>query len=207
MIHQQTALMNEPPQSGARFFEKGIRIAAGVTVQRSPETLYRVWHDFTDIPRFVDALQEVTYLSPTVTKWVVNGPRGSFYSWTAAIINDEPNRLIAWRSGIDAAVENAGSISFRQLPYYRGTEVRAVVEYVPPLGAVGNAMVASSENSPSRMLHMAMFRFRQLMETGELATALGQPAGSNSARSDRPGEEARKVDPNVQDIARVEETQ
>jgi len=187
-----------------RFYEKGERIAAGVTVQRPAHDLYAAWHSFEELPRFIDDLKSVTR-DGNALRWRVNGPGGREFTWTARIINERPDEFIAWRTDEDAdGVQNAGSIWFHELPYSRGTEVRVVIEYLPPGGAAGNFLAGMSTSKPQVLLKRGLFRFRQLMESGEIATSTGQPVGDNSSREDRIGEEERKVDTNVRDIARTE---
>ncbi len=187
-----------------RFYEDGERIAAGVTVQRCAHDLYAAWHGFEQLPRFIDDLISVTRNGESLD-WRVRGPGGREYAWTAKIINERKDEFIAWRTDEDASgVQNAGSIWFHELPYCRGTEVRVVIEYLPPGGAAGNAIAGMSSSKPHTLLKRGLFRFRQLMEAGEIATSTGQPVGDNSSRKDRIGEEERKVDRNVRDIARTE---
>jgi uncharacterized membrane protein len=197
--------MKHNDKLATKFFEHGVRMTAGVTIQRSASDLYAVWRNFKDLPRFIDDLQSVTMADPHRTHWSVKGPGGRIYEWDARIINDEPNRRIVWRTDDRTSVPNAGSVTFHELPFHRGTEVKAVVEYLPPAGSTGDSIAKLLGADPATLLRRAMFRFRQLMESGEVATAHGQPAGANSRRSDRPGESPRKTDSDLNDIAQVEE--
>ncbi|MDX2116147.1 MAG: SRPBCC family protein [Planctomycetota bacterium] len=187
---------------GKRFFENGKRATAAVTIQRSAEELYAVWCRFEDLPRFIDDLESVTRTGEELL-WKVKGPGGRSYSWNARIINDEPGRMLAWRTD-DEGVPNAGSIRFEEQPFRRGTEVHVVVEYLPPGGTVGDVFAKAVGKSPEGMLQRGLFQFRQMMETGEVATSHGQPVGANARRTDRPGEGERATDTDLQDIARKE---
>lgn len=102
-------------------------------------------------------------------------------------------------SGVE--VPNAGSVTFRELPWGRGTEVKSTLEYLPPGGSVGESFAKFFGSDPQRLLQKAMFQFRQLMEAGEIAISSGQPVGENSRRHDRPGEEPRKTDSDVTELA------
>lgn len=187
-----------------RFYEDGVRLVAGVTVQRSAHDLYAAWRRFEDLRRFIDDLEDVTRTEDGI-EWTAKGPGGRSYSWTAHIINERADEFIAWRTDANRdGIQNAGSIWFNELPYCRGTEVRVVVEYLPPGGATGRAVASLSGTSPQTLLKRGLFRFRQLMESGEIATSTGQPVGENSRRTDRVGEEERKTDTDVRDIARGE---
>jgi uncharacterized membrane protein len=174
--------MAQNDETATRFFEKGVRIAAGVTIQRRAVDLFQAWHTFEALPRFIDDLQSVRRTGNGL-EWTVKGPGGGEYSWTATIIHEKPSELIAWRSS-DDGVLNAGSIRFRELPYCRGTEVRAVIEYVPPGGSIGSTISKAAGDKPEIMLRRALLRFRQLMESGEVATTVGQPVGAGRDQSD-----------------------
>lgn len=187
-----------------RFHEKGVRISAAVTIQQPAPKLYNVWREFTQLPRFIEDLESVTRTGSEQTQWTVRGPADRPYSWNARIINDEPHHRLAWETDADAAVPNAGSITFNELPFQRGTEVKAVVNYIPPAGSAGNAAAKLLGKDPKVLLQRALFQFRQLMETGEIATSSGQPAGANSRRSDRPGESPRRTDSDLHDIPQAE---
>lgn len=186
---------------GTQFFERGVRATGAVTIQRSAADLYQVWHEFTELPRFIDELERVERTDERTTEWHVKHPSGSRYSWKAEIINDVPGRVIAWRTTEGADVASAGSVTFRELPYSRGTEVKAIMEYLPPAGSVGDAISKALGGDPKLLLRRGLFRFRQLMETGEIATSTGQPVGANKSRSDRPGEEPRRTDTELRDLA------
>jgi uncharacterized membrane protein len=95
-------------------------------------------------------------------------------SWDAEIINDEPNRLIAWRSLEGATVDNAGSIRFVPTPD-RGTEVRVVLDYIPPAGKLGAGVAWMFGRGASSEIKEDLRRFKALMETGEVPTTEGQP--------------------------------
>ena len=60
----------------------------------------------------------------------------------------------------------------------RGTEVKVVLEYQPPEGALTDAIAKLLSESPQEQIGDELNRFKQLMETGEIATTQGQPQGS-----------------------------
>jgi uncharacterized membrane protein len=84
-------------------------------------------------------LESVAVVDDKRSHWVAKAPAiaGGKVEWDAEIINDEPNALIAWRSLENADVDNAGSVRFVPAPGDRGTEVKVVIDYIPPAGRVG----------------------------------------------------------------------
>ena len=110
--------------------------------------------------------------------WTVKAPAGTTVEWDAEIINDEPNSLIAWRSLGNANVDNAGSVRFVPGPEGRGTEVRVVIDYIPPAGVVGKWVASLFGKNPASQIREDLRRFKRVMETGEVPTIDGQPVGS-----------------------------
>lgn len=186
-----------------RFFEKGVHVTAVTLVQRSAIDLYRSWREFEHLPRFVEDLVRVEIIDDKTSRWTAeaafNG--ATTLQWTAELINDRPGEIIAWRTTRGSEVEVAGSVRFRDLPSRRGAEVRIVLEYVPPVGRIADTIAKAFLGDAKSRVRAALHRFRQVMETGEIAVAQGQPAGQNRWRADRPGEERRKTDADVRDIA------
>ena len=165
------------PHLARQLSERGERVIACVTVQRSARDLYEAWCSI-DLARMVDEIEQIEPLGEGWTRWKVRGPGDKFFAWEAQIIRDKPGESLAWRSA-HADVKHAGSIRFRELPFHRGTEVRVVLNYVPPGGRAGSGIAKMMEADPGRIMQTALARFRQLMETGEIATTTGQPVGGS----------------------------
>jgi uncharacterized membrane protein len=148
----------------------GIRAEKEVTVEKSPEELYQFWHNFENLPQFMEHLESVTVTGPTTSHWVAKAPLGNKVEWDAEIINDIPNELIAWRSQEDADVPNAGSIRFKPSSMGTGTDVHVELQYNPPAGVVGAAVAKLFGEEPSMQIEDDLNRFKQFMETGAVTT-------------------------------------
>jgi uncharacterized membrane protein len=161
--------------------DKAIRVEKTVTIQnQSPETLYRFWHDFANLPTFMKHLKSVTPLSSTRSHWVANAPLGNSIEWNADIITDQENKLIAWTSVEGSDVDNSGFVRFSPTPAGRGTEVKVVLEYSPPGGALTAVFAKLFGEEPEQQIGDDIHRFKMLMEAGEIATAEGQSSGRQS---------------------------
>jgi uncharacterized membrane protein len=150
-----------------------------VTVQCAPERLYEEWRDLTRWPDLVPIVQSVTMLGGGRSHWVVRGPAGILIEWDAAIVADEPGRLISWRATDEADVDNAGSVRFAPAPGDRGTEIKVLLTYAPPAGLIGAAAAAVLGTGADRQVREGLRRFKQRMEAREIA--VGGPT-----RSDQP---------------------
>lgn len=159
------------------FFDHGIHVEASVTVHKPANELFRFWRNFENLPRFMRHLESVACMSEHTSHWTAKAPAGSNVEWNAQIINEEENRLIAWRSLEGADVDNAGSVRFIPLPDGRGTEVRVVLDYIPPAGSIGYAVAKLFGEEPQQQISEDLSRFKQIAEAGEIATTEGQPTG------------------------------
>ena len=167
----------DAPAEPHEYFNRGIHVVETVTVNRTPWELFAFWRDFTNLPRIMRNLESVTCRDGTRSHWVAKGPAGARVEWDAEIINEEPNALIAWRSLGNAEVDNAGSVRFVPAGD-RGTEVKVVIDYIPPAGRVGAAVAKLFGSDPAAEIREDLRNFKRIMETGEVPTTQGQPGGT-----------------------------
>jgi uncharacterized membrane protein len=161
--------------SEATGLNKAVKVEKTVTIaNKSPEELYNFWHDFENLPTFMKHLKSVTVQDVRRSHWVASAPLGQTVEWDADIINDLPNQLIAWASIEGAEVDNSGFVRF-QSAGDRGTEVKVVLEYNIPGGALTAAVAKLFGEEPEQQIGDELNRFKQLMEAGEIASTEGQP--------------------------------
>jgi uncharacterized membrane protein len=160
--------------------KRGIKVEKSITVNKSPAELYRFWRNFENLPRFMDHLESVHVTGDKRSHWVAKAPAGSSVQWDAEIYNEKENELIAWRSLEGADVDSAGSVHFQAAPGGRGTEVKVVLKYDPPGGAIGAAIAKLFGEEPSQQIEEDLRRFKQVMETGETSTTTGQSSGRSA---------------------------
>lgn len=175
-LHISTA--NNDPAPPEAYNERGIHVEESLTVNRFPWDLYQFWRNFENLPRFMHHVRTVEVKDDQKSHWVIRGPMGLTVGWDAEIINDEPNSLIAWRSLSHATVDNSGSVRFVPGPEGRGTEVRVVIDYIPPAGQLGRWASALFGADPASKIREDLRRFKQVMEAGEIPTTRGQPRGN-----------------------------
>ena len=167
----------QSPAQPKDYFDRGIHVEVTVTIGRPTDELFRFWRDFGNLPAFMRHLQSVRVDGPTRSHWVAKAPAGLTVEWDAEIIHEEPGRLIAWRSLANADVDNSGSVRFIDRDDGRGTEVRVVIEYIPPAGRLGSWVASLFGEEPEMQVRQDLRRFKQLMETGEVARTEDQPSG------------------------------
>lgn len=153
------------------------RVEHSVTINHPRADLYRFWRNLENLPRIMRHLESVTVLSPERSHWKAKAPAGHSVEWDAVIINEVENELIAWKSVDEAEVPNAGSVRFGDATGGRGTVVRVVLEYAPPAGKLGATIARLLGEEPDVQVREDLRRFKQMLETGEVATTEGQSSG------------------------------
>ncbi|KRB81534.1 cyclase [Sphingomonas sp. Root710] len=146
-------------------------IGRTVTINRPRAELYAYWRDFAKLPSFMDNVVRVDVVDDARSHWVVKAPGGKTVEWDAVITEEREGETIAWASTEGADVPNSGRIDFRDAPGGRGTVVTATIVYDPPAGVVGKLIAKMFQREPAIQARRDLRRFKQLMETGEIATA------------------------------------
>ena len=142
-----------------------------VTINRPRQEIYDFWRDFSNLPHVMDNVVSIEKLDDRRSHWTVKAPGGGTVSWTSLVTDDRPGELIAWTSEEDADVPNSGRIEFRDAPGDRGTWVTATILYDPPAGIIGKVIAKMFQREPHIQARRDLRRLKQLMETGEIATA------------------------------------
>ena len=159
---------------------RGTAVEEVVTINATADRLFTFWRKLDQLPRFMDHLVSVHQVDERLSHWVAKAPGRRTVEWDAEIINEVPGELIGWRTLDGADVISAGSVRFTAATGNRGTEVRVRLQYDPPAGKVGATVAWLLGHEPSQTIREDLRRFKQLIETGEIATTAGQPRGKQS---------------------------
>jgi uncharacterized membrane protein len=157
-----------------------LQLQASVTVQHSPQEVYRFWRDFENLPTFMLHLRSVTEDGGGRSHWEANAPLRRSVSWDAQLTGDEPGRRISWKSLPGSRVDNAGTVHFAAAPGDRGTEVKVVLHYDVPGGRAGRLVAKLLGEEPEQQVRDDLRRFKQVMETGRVVRSDGLPSGADA---------------------------
>jgi uncharacterized membrane protein len=161
-VESATATLIEP---------KGDSISGrAVTINRPVAELFAFWRDFSNLATFMENVERIDVLDDRRSHWVVKGPGGKSVEWDSVVTEEQPDQFIAWASEDGADVPNSGRIDFRDAGA-RGTVVTVTVVYDPPAGAIGKLIAKMFQREPAIQARRDLRRFKQLMETGEIATS------------------------------------
>lgn len=156
---------------------QAIKVEKTVTIDKPASELYHFWHNLENLPTFMKHLKSVKVYDAKRSHWIASGPLGTSVEWDADIIEDRENEFISWASVEGADIDNSGFVRFKKAPADRGTEVKVVMEYNPPGGALTATFAKLFGEEPEQQIGDELRRFKMLMEAGEIATNEGQPRG------------------------------
>ncbi len=145
-------------------------VARAVTINRPVAEVFAYFRDFTNLPTFMENVERIDILDSVRSHWVVKAPAGKTVEWDAVVTQETQDSVIAWASEPGADVANSGRVEFREAGT-RGTVVTATIAYDPPAGVFGKLIAKMFQREPAIQARRDLRRFKQLMETGEIATA------------------------------------
>jgi uncharacterized membrane protein len=149
-------------------------------ISKTPQECYEFWRKRTNAPVFMRHIESVSEIDEKTSRWVAKLPGGKRVEWESRITDDVPGKRLAWHSLHQSPLVHAGAVSFDPAPGGRGTVVRVVFHYRAPATPGGTAAARALSFGPAFEITEDLRRFKQLLETGEIATTRGQPAGRRS---------------------------
>jgi uncharacterized membrane protein len=142
----------------------GVRVEESVTIRKSPHEVYSFWRNYANLPKFMGMVERVDDKGGGKSHWVGRGPLGVALTWDAETVQDEPGRLIAWRSVPGSDLGTAGSVHFDPVP--GGCTVRVNVKFDPPGGKLANAVGKLIGQDPATQTRADLQTLKQLLEGG-----------------------------------------
>jgi len=169
--------VEESPGTRKSLPGKGVQVSRSVTIERPAQELYRFWRDVEKAPLYMLNLESVTVTDNTHSHWIAHMPGGKTVEWDAEITQDQPGRLIAWRTVGKSLMGHQGQIRFEPAGHERGTVVTTEIDFPVFGGSLGSLLGKMFAHVPEQIAHENLRRFKALMEAGEIATIKGQPRG------------------------------
>jgi uncharacterized membrane protein len=146
--------------------DRGVHVYESITINRPASELFRFWRDFSNLPRFMEHLDDVRVISPVRSIWTAKAPVGMRVKWEADVINEIEGELIGWQSTDNADVATAGSVRF--IPSDNGTEIVVHLQYEPPAGKLGSMVASMFGEEPSQQIRSDLRRLKMMLETGDV---------------------------------------
>ncbi len=185
LCHNEQSVQSRMNSADPGTAPGALRVKRSIIVNRPREEIYQLWRNFTDLPRFLQHVVSVRELADRRWHWTVQGPGGLQVEWDAELTEERPHERLAWRSLPGADVDHAGAVQFDHAPGGRGTIMRVEFTYRALAGKAGAAVAGLLGQSPQKQVGTDLLRFKQFIETGEVARTEGQPAGRARSTSRR----------------------
>jgi uncharacterized membrane protein len=159
----------------------GIVLHSAVTVDASRENVFRRWREFAQHPKFSSRVEAAEATAEGRTRWTFRVPLIGDRQWETETVQEAPGERLAWRTVPGSEIHQHGVAEFLPAPGGRGTEVHVTVLIRPPLGPLGRVVGRMVRRIPKEWLETELLRFKQWIETGEVADVEGQPSGEHSS--------------------------
>jgi uncharacterized membrane protein len=155
---------------------RAVDIQKTLYIEAPVDQVYTFWSLYENFPLFMSHVREVEDLGNGRSHWSVSGPGGVPIEWNAALTQQTPNEVIAWRSEAGSMLENAGIIRF--VPIGSGTRVDLRVCYHPPAGGAGQAVAELLGSDPRVKLNEDLGRMKALLEAMTRSESDDKESGS-----------------------------
>jgi uncharacterized membrane protein len=133
-------------------------IQKSIDVQVPVHTAYNQWTQFESFPSFMEGVQEVRQLSDTRTHWKTK-IAGATREFDAEIVNQEPDRRIAWRSV--EGPNQGGEVTFQPEGTDR-TRVALSMDFTP---SDKTEKIGDATNMVERRVEGDLKRFKEFIES------------------------------------------
>jgi uncharacterized membrane protein len=136
---------------------RGSSVTETITVDVPVRTAYDQWTQFEEFPSFMDSVHEVRQLDDKRLHWKAD-VFGKTVEWDAEIVEQVPDRRIAWRS--TTGKPNSGTVRFESLSASR-TRIVLGMSYTPEgiVETVGDMLGAVRTEARGNLQ-----RFKQMIE-------------------------------------------
>ena len=150
-----------------------------VLIARPRHELYAFWRDFSNLPKFMEKVRQVTEVDSLSSIWTVAESGGNSADWEFLVTDDETDRLIAWSASGHTPVKYSGRVEFKDAPSpgvsgsAPATEVTATLRYEAPSGLIESLILRmagtpGTADDPTAQTRSDLLRFKELMEGGRL---------------------------------------
>ena len=148
------------------------------TINATPEQVYKVYARPELLPAWQEGVVSVTPTGENTLHWVMEDPgTGAQVEFESEIVEAVPGVRHVSRITTGPFESTTETITFTVSPTGRGTVATIVGDYKVPSGLFGNAVAAVASRSPEQITIENLRHLKQLIESTEIPSVEGQPAG------------------------------
>jgi len=155
---------------------------ARILIRRERAEVYAYWRDFTNLPRFVERVKNVSEVDALSSIWTVLESQGRLADWEFIVTDDERGRLIAWSTSGHTPIRLAGRVEFEDAAA-GATQLTLHIESAPPPPAGVLEQLLSREPAPVPEIFVPadLERLKRRLEAGEPVRVPGSSAAADRA--------------------------
>ncbi len=142
-----------------------IRVDKSIAIARGAEDIYRHLRELGNLPEIFKHLKSVSSLDGKRSRWTARMPAGADLSWETELVEERPNRKLAWRSSEESEIISEGALVLDPLAGGR-TQLGVHLEYALPPGKTGRIFARLFGKHPDRLVDEELHRFKSRMESG-----------------------------------------
>lgn len=141
-----------------------INMSIQMTIDKPVSIVYRFWRDLENLPLFMEHLESVEVVDEETSEWKIKIPGNlGHLSWKAAIIKEEEDKEISWRSFSDSLIHNIGKVQFYDNGI-SGTKIQVTISYQAPLGEIGETAAKVLNPIFENLIEKDIQRFKEYIE-------------------------------------------
>ena len=148
------------------------------TINATPEQVYQVYARAELLPAWQEGVVSVTSTGEKMLHWVMEDPGSSKQiEFDSEILEAVPGVRHVSRIVNGPFESTTDTITFESNAYGRGTLATLITDFKVPGGIIANAVAAVASRSPEQLTIENLRHLKQLIESTEIPSVEGQPAG------------------------------
>jgi uncharacterized membrane protein len=148
------------------------------TINATPEQVYQVYSRPELLPAWQEGVVSVTSTGGNTLHWVMQDPGSDKQiEFDSEIMEAVPGVRHVSRITNGPFESTTDTITFEANAHGRGTVTTLVTDFQVPGGVIGNAIAAVASRSPEQLTIENLRHLKQLIESSEIPSVVGQPAG------------------------------
>ena len=162
-----------------------LQLHSSIAVQGTPDTIYRRLRELRRLPEYLSHVASIELQGEQGFRLQSDIDFGGGSRWQGRIVEDVPAQRITWELAPESPMRARGQFELSALPGDRGTLLRATLTLEPAAPKLASVLARLFGSAPEQLLMRELRRFKQFIETGEVATTQGQSSGRRSLISRR----------------------
>lgn len=148
------------------------------TIRATPEQVFNIYTRPELLPTWQEGVVSVTPTGANTLHWVMQDPGSEKqFEYDSEVLESVPSARHTSRVTSGPFESTTEMVTFEADPNGRGTIVTLVSDYKVPGGFITNALGSLFTRSPEQLTIENLRHLKQLMESREIPSVEGQPAG------------------------------